>query len=75
MTDLQQFILMMSKGTSEGVGQKLIIEGDADYTFVSFFQRGMEDEVCSCVHKTNQEVSFCFHTTDDSFKHVIGAIP
>jgi hypothetical protein len=75
MTDLQQYILMMSKSTGEGVGQKLTIEGDDECTFVSFFQRGMDDEACLCVHKTNQEVTFVFNAADGSFKHVMGAMP
>lgn len=76
MTDLQNFITMMTKNVdSGGVYQKLTIEGDDVITTVSFFQEGMSDPVCECVNKTNQEVTFMFGTKDGSFTGVMGAIP
>jgi len=74
MTDLQQFIIMMTKDVGDGISNKIIIEGD-EYTYVSFFQRGMNGNgVCDCIAETNQEVTFMFDTVDGSFKGVEGAI-
>jgi hypothetical protein len=74
MSDLQQFLIMMTKDVGDGISNKIIIEGD-EYTYVSFFQRGMSDPVCDCVDLTNQEVTFMFDTVDGSFKGVEGAMP
>ena len=80
MTDLQQFLIMMTKtvdpgNVSAGVSGKVYIEGDNLTTYVSFFQRGMNGkEVCDCIDKTNQEVTFMFNAKDGSFKGVEGAI-
>jgi hypothetical protein len=73
MNDLQQFLIMMTKDVGNGISNKIIIEGD-EYTYVSFFQRGMSDPVCECVNRTNQEVTFMFDSTDGSFKGIEGAI-
>jgi len=80
MSDLQQFLTMMSKAVSPGdvsagVSAKLYIEGDNMTTYVSFFQRGMNGkDVCDCVSETNQEVTFMFDAHDGSFKGVEGAM-
>ena len=81
MSDLQQFLTMMTKtispgNVSAGLSGKLYIEGDNVTTYVSFFQRGMNGkDVCDCIDKTNQEVTFMFDTVDGSFKGVEGAMP
>lgn len=75
MNDLQQFLMMMSKDVGDGISNKIYIEGDNGTTFVSFFQRGMNGkEVCDCIDKTNQEVTFMFHSGDGAFIGVSGAL-
>ena len=75
MSDLQQFLIMMSTDVGDGISNKLFIEGDSETTYVSFFQGGINGkDVCDCIDKTNQEVTFMFDNKYGSFKGVEGAL-
>ena len=73
MSDLQQFITMMTKNVDgEGVFQLIKIAGDEEYTAVTFYQD--DHTIPSDQEPKQNQVVFMFDATDDSFKGVIGGI-